>query len=264
MFLVDKEIKKYGSSIITNAFDEKNIKSMSYDIHIDKIVNSENDNFSLLPMQSVIVKTVEEITVPNDMTISVGQKNSVIRLGLYVDAPRYFPGHKTFMFIRVMNLSDKTIQLNNGFNIAQLFFERLNEEPEISYSNQKGASFNNETEYLGYGEYKKHYDVLINDIDKVKDDIDGKANKIYANVLTLMGIFVAIFSLFTINGQYFNSNTLPIKGMIAINISMVFCVLVMLGLITCLINTKNEKKINYIIGTIIIAGVISIGYLLFP
>ena len=55
----------------------------------------------------------------------IGEKNSRMRQGLWVSGPHYFPGHKTYIYLRVQNLTADTIKIkkeiiNNGlfkFNI---------------------------------------------------------------------------------------------------------------------------------------------------
>ena len=68
---------------------------------------------------------------------------------------------KTYCFLRVFNMSDKDIKLEKGLKIAQIFFEFLQEVPEITYNKNKKASFNDENKYLGYGKYDSKYKNLI-------------------------------------------------------------------------------------------------------
>ena len=162
MILVDKNIKKYSEKklLIKEGYDVSHVNSISYDLTIGEFVGS----------------------TPNDITGRIGGKNSLIRLGLQVDGPQYQPGHTTFAFLRVLNLSDKIISLKVGDAIAQIYFEELKEVPEKTYDRQAEASFNNETTYRGYGKYDKRYKKRIQSIQEVKDDIEGMANKIYGNV----------------------------------------------------------------------------------
>ena len=263
--LVDTEIKKLISEQnVISGVHEESIGPISCDIHINGIISNDHciRSFELAPMEGCIVEAQEAIDVPDDMTFRVGQKNSLIRLGLYVDAPQYFPGHKTKMYLRVMNFSSKLITLNEGMAIAQLFFEKLDQAPTKTYEDQADASFNNETVYRGYANYKKQYDSISRTVEKAKEDIDGKANQIYANVLTLMGIIAAIFSLVTVNSQYFLNTAVSGKTMIAVNISLVFIVMVMLLTVTCLINKpKNNNYIPCVIGILLVTGILSIIFL---
>ena len=129
----------------------------------------------------------------------IGEKNSRMRQGLWVSGPHYFPGHKTYIYLRVQNLTADTIKIKKEDKIAQIFFEQLTEEPENAYSDQQNASFKEEDQYRGMGRYADEYEERIGKIHKASEDLDEKIDHIYANILTLMGIFVSVFSLITIN-----------------------------------------------------------------
>lgn len=67
------------------------------------------------------------------------------------------------------------------------------------------------------------------------------STRIYGNVLTLMGIVVAIFSLLSINYQAFTHADLDSRYIIAMNLSLTFCIAVMLGLILFLVNGWGKQ-----------------------
>ena len=87
--------------------------------------------------------------MPNNLVGKIIDKNSQIRRGLLVSAPVYQPGHKTRIFIRVTNLSDKDITLNRGEQIASIMFEELDGEPKNLYN----GAFVDEYEYKGLSSY---------------------------------------------------------------------------------------------------------------
>lgn len=154
--LVDKQIKERGESLIS-PFEENHVTSISYDLDFDGFINKEGnlskEKVCLRPGESVMIKTIQSLKMPTDLVGIIGERNSRIRQGLAVAGPHYFPGHTTAIYLRVTNLSPHDIELQHGEGIAQIFFEKLSEEPEVSYANQEGASFNNETDYLGCGKY---------------------------------------------------------------------------------------------------------------
>lgn len=254
MILVDKNIKKYSEKklLIKEGYDVSHVNSISYDLTIGEFVGSTTKDYDIMPGSTVMIKTKEELALPNDITGRIGGKNSLIRLGLQVDGPQYQPGHTTFAFLRVLNLSDKIISLKVGDAIAQIYFEELKEVPEKTYDRQAEASFNNETTYRGYGKYDKRYKKRIQSIQEVKDDIEGMANKIYGNVLVLMGIIVAIFSLISINSKSFSEEKLTPSYIVAMNLSMTFCIMVMLGAILVLINGWKKRCFCLIYGLIML------------
>lgn len=152
MVIVDREIKELvnNKSIIDN-FNEKNLSSISYDIVIDDfIVNGEKineDRWNLAPSDFIYVKARESLNMPFDLCCKVIEKNSLMRMGLKVDGPLYQPGHKTNIYVRVLNISKKEITLTVDMKIAQLVFLKLNEVPIMTYDKQADSRYNNEVDF---------------------------------------------------------------------------------------------------------------------
>lgn len=248
---VDKKIKENGKNII-KPFSEDKIGCISYDIAYDGYIDKNNNlikgSVLINPGESIIVKAIESIEVPNNVVITVGEKNSRIRQGLSISAPKYFPSHKTNIYLRISNISPMQIEIKEGETIAQLFIEDLNEEPETLYANNTSASFNDEINYLGYGKYEDAYNKQMRKIKIEVDKLENLENNLYANILTLMGIFVSIFSLIVVNVSNFAS--LEIKALLKINISMAFIIAILLGVILFFMNKKrfsDKGQRNYVI-----------------
>lgn len=165
MILVDKDIKKLVNKnfLIVNNYKSENLGAVSYDLTIDNIIleNEETKEYYIKPQQYVIIKTNEELKIPNNLVGKIEEKNSLLRLGLYVSGPVYQPGHKTYCFLRVYNMSNKEIKLKKDFKIAQIFFETLNDIPDETYDKKEDASFNDEEKYLQYGKYEKDYKKIL-------------------------------------------------------------------------------------------------------
>lgn len=164
MVLIDKEIKELvneGKLIVTN-YNPENLGGVSYDLTIDNIIAEDDitSEYILKPKEFVIVKTNEELYIPNNMIGKIEEKNSLLRLGLFVSGPVYQPGHRTYSFLRVYNMSNSEIKLQKDFKIAQIFFEELTDIPEETYDKKSNASFNNENKYLKYGKYEEQYNNL--------------------------------------------------------------------------------------------------------
>lgn len=83
-----------------------------------------------------------------------------MRVGLKVDGPQYIPGHKTYAFLRVQNISTSVFTLAKNFKIAQIMFEKLETIPELTYDKQESKGFADETKYVGLGEYNSEYSKL--------------------------------------------------------------------------------------------------------
>ena len=155
MVLVDRDIKTLVQNglLISGNYKPENLGCVSYDLTIDNIIAEDNitDEYIIKPKEFVIVKTNEELNIPVNIIGKIEEKNSLLRLGLFVSGPVYQPGHKTYSFLRVYNLSNTEITLKKDFKIAQIIFEELTEIPEETYDKKKNASFNNESKYIGYG-----------------------------------------------------------------------------------------------------------------
>ena len=248
--LVDKDIKNRFGEIFVTPFNPDKLGCISYDVSINKILNSPNpDHYSLQPGDSIMIETEEEFKVPVDLYISVGEKNSLMRTGIQVSGPRYFPGHHSRGYLRVTNLSPNEFELNKGMEIAQFFFDPLDSVPEQPYQNKKTDSFSDETQYKGFGTYDSVYKKSISQIEKATDGLKDLETKMYANMLTLMGIFVAIFSIVTVDFNAMQSG-FSIKNLVILNVSLGAVLLLFLTLIMLIINSpKNGKNStrNYLI-----------------
>ena len=256
MILVDKEIRRRQSEIFCNGcFKDECLNAVSYDLHIAGVVMKDelSDSYVLRPNEVVFIKTKEQIQMPRDLMGRIGEKNSRMRQGLWVSGPHYFPGHKTYIYLRVQNLTADTIKIKKEDKIAQIFFEQLTEEPENAYSDQQNASFKEEDQYRGMGRYADEYEERIGKIHKASEDLDEKIDHIYANILTLMGIFVSVFSLITINLSNLGKKFSNVKYMTVMNLSLSIVICLFLGLIMIFINHKNYNKKMFVLYACIMA-----------
>lgn len=78
MLLVDKNIKelvKNGLLIVTN-YKEENVTPISYDLTIDYIVKDDENKTEhiLKPKEFVMIKTNEELQIPNNILGRIGEK----------------------------------------------------------------------------------------------------------------------------------------------------------------------------------------------
>lgn len=248
MILADKDMKLRISrgELISQGYQKENLNGVSYDLTVSAVLDTqgtEHSEYELNPGECVFIKTREELNIPTDILGRIAEKNSRMRQGLKVDGPHYQPGHQTYAFLRVQNISANIIVLQTGMKIAQILFEQLTNEPDIPYSAQANASFQNENAYKGLGNYKEEYERQTKrKIEAAKESIEDLSQKIYANVLTIMGILVAVFALLTINYQAFTQAELDFKYVIAMNLSLTLCIVVMLGMILIFINKYKSRK----------------------
>ena len=262
--LVDKQIKERceaEAEALISPFDENHVKSISYDLDIEGYINKDGslskERVCLHPGESVMIKTIQSLKMPTDLVGIIGERNSKIRQGLEVVGPHYFPGHTTAIYLRVTNVSPLDIELQQGDGIAQIFFEKLSEEPEVSYADQEGASFNNETAYLGYGKYQAAYEKQMHNIANATNKLENLESTMYGNILTLMGIFVSVFSLIMVN--FSNIKNIEPSMLIKINVSLACIICLFMGLILFFLNTskKESKRMKLVFIVVMIAVLVT-------
>lgn len=255
MILVDKDIIERSKEIFISGYNEEFVKPISYDIHIKEIItdNGNVDEYNLEPQQAIMVKCVEEISVPTDLLIRVENKNSLIRQGITIVSPVYNPGHRTPIYIRVENISPNIFKISKNLSIAQLVFEQLSSKPNHPYDQQVNASFNDEWKYRGLSNYKDYYEQRTTKANRAKKELEDKESSIYTNILTMMGIFVSIFSLITVNFNQLNSKNLTGDSILIMNLSLGIIITLFIGLIMIFLRKREDNKImKYFIGLLVI------------
>lgn len=150
MVLVDRDIKKLViKDNLIGDFNKDRLGAISYDVIIDKFIldgiECDDRKYLLKSGSYIYIKTLESLNMLDNICCKVIEKNSLMRIGLKVDGPLYQPGHKTNIFLRVMNISDKDIVLNSEMEIAQLIFLELCGIPDRTYDKQIDSHYNNET-----------------------------------------------------------------------------------------------------------------------
>lgn len=236
--ILDYEIKEMAETLIGN-YQESNVQSIGYDLETESFNKKPLEaltKITLAPYESVFVTSKESITLPHDMAAKVYLRNSRIRQGLALDAPLYQPGHCTKVFFRITNMSNDTIRLQEGDQIAFITFERLRGNVQHSYE----GAFQDEADFRGMGNYAQKYAEDVVDVDKKVDSIKNIEKDIYGNVLSIMAIFVGIFSLININAVSALNNIAP-RAIMSLNLTTAGSVGFMVGLVNTVIPGGKEK-----------------------
>ena len=204
MLLNDEEIRSLiKSGALADAL-EKNVGPVSYDL-TTKEFYTESGSFSeyvLKPGHSVFVgsKEGEEVT-------------------------RYF---------RVTNVSGNEIRLDCGKGIAQMVFEKVDAPVTEAYE----GAFSEEFDFRGMGEYSDVYSEDVRKLEEKADEIAGIEKRMYGNVLALMAIFAAIFSLVNVNLSGIMAQT-PVTQTIVINLVTVGSFAILAALIMAVVKPKG-------------------------
>lgn len=197
MLLCDEEIRSLiKANVLSNASEEA-VGPVSYDLTTSSFFdeNGSHPSYELKPGQSVFVGSKETINLPADLAARVLLRNSRIRQGLSLEAPLYFPGHATVVYFRVTNVSGSIIRLDGSRGIAQITFERL----EKAVSSPYAGTFSDEFDYRGLADYSGAYEKDMRRLEEKADEVAGIEKRMYGNVLALMTVFAAIFSLVNVN-----------------------------------------------------------------
>ncbi|MDE7177075.1 MAG: hypothetical protein K2O59_04605 [Lachnospiraceae bacterium] len=141
-------------------------------------------------------------------------------------------------------------------NTGRVYYTVRGEKTAISDENEKTNLDNGETREKAVVDQaivnaKDYYEELTDnykDLTVKIEGIDKNVNGIYVNIISMMAIFVAIFALITVNANIVFTLTEEnaknvFDGIIAINIFVVICILVLLiGVRLFIINPLLKKK----------------------
>lgn len=235
--LYDKILKHDGQSIIS-PFSSEKVGSISYDLTVDKICNSpgsESERLSLAPGDSAFIMSLETISLPGDVLATISLRNHCLRQGLALDAPVYHPGHRTRVFFRVTNVSHQEILIKKGDGLAQIMFYKLPESVEHPYS----GAFADEFNYTGMGSYTSPFDA--SQIAEKVDSVKTIEKSIYGNVLSIMAVFVAAFTLININVSAF-MGSVDLRKLLLLDFVTVGCIAFLLSSINTMLPMGRHIK----------------------
>lgn len=264
MICVDKSIKQFilnegdGSCQDTRIFDgiETSITSVGYDLRTKQFCHGANlvsEEYVLDPGEGVFVAAEETVQFAQNMLGRVYLKNSRLRQGLSLDAPVYQPGHKSRIFFRVRNVSANRITLKKGESYAMLVFERLEEQPEKTYS----GTFADEDIFKGLAGYSAAYGSQIEEVGGKLDRMEKIEERVYTNVSVLLTIFIGIFTLLNVNVTL-AQQAASLKNFVMFNAGTLSAI----GFLSAMVNEimqKNDKhRIHWIWCLPVICAVIAV------
>lgn len=258
MFLIDKKISEMGSSLL-KPFDEESVTNIGYDLKTESFfldANRPRTEVDLAPGDTVFVRTVETITLPDDMAAQVQLKNSRIRQGLSLEAPIYQPGHHTKVFFRVTNITRQMMHLDIQKGIAYLVFIPLGESAAKPYN----GTFQNEKDFVGMGAYQSALADDMTDIEKKVDTVKNIEKNVYGNVLYIMGIFIGIFSLVNVNLSLAATNA-TMATLLTFNFATVGAIAFLIGLINAILPDGKNHGLIWIASGIAFAASIVVQFI---
>ena len=201
--------------------DEGSLGPVSYDLRTGRYF-TDADSYEqglttavLMPGDSTFVSSVETICLPSDLACRVLLKNSRIRQGLRLDAPLYFPGHRTRVFFRVTNVSSCEVTLGTDDGLAQIAFERVDRPVDTPYD----GAFSDEFSFKGMGEYGSRYGREVRKLEEKAAELEGLERRIYGNVMVITAIIAAAYALVNVNGAAHQGA--DVRGTLCVNLATV-------------------------------------------
>lgn len=251
MLLGDKDIQSLIRNGVLKNAKTSHVGPVSYDLETQSFYRDGESSKTVVlnPGDSVFVSSVEDVYLTEDIAARVLIKNSRLRQGLTLDAPLYFPGHETKLFFRVTNISSDLISLDTDKGIAQVIFEQV-DDVERPYD----GAFSGEFSFKGLADYTDIYKSEIEKIDQKKDELKSMEHRLYANILALMAIFAAIFTLVNINAGALGSGSV---GIVTVNLIVLGGFMSLAGVIGLLVGTdapRGKSIAVLVIGLILMAA----------
>lgn len=168
--------------------------------------------------------------------------------------------HVIGLFNRPVTTREIAAEMNITMAQTVLIFKRLVEKGNlVVYSSEQGK-----TKYYAPAASKSGLDAVLsqkyadiagalerqyNELKDRNDKLENRVEKLYANVITLMGIFVAIFALIVININAVEGyiEKMPdikkaFEALILLNTPLVIAIVVLVLLIKFIIISPNKKK----------------------
>ena len=236
---LNQELTAQNKPLISDAKSDQ-FFSIGYDLTTSGFYvgqEAEKSNISLAPNDSVFVKSKEVIDLPSDVMAYVSLRNSRIRQGLSLTAPIYQPGHKTNVYFRITNVSKQAIKLDCTKGIASILFVKLDLPVDKPYA----GGFQSEFDYRGLGDYTSTLSKDMVDIEKKVENVKDIEKNMYGNVLAIMGIFVAIFSLINVNVSLATAENVTMKMLLTMNFSTVTAIGFLIALIRTFFPNGKHK-----------------------
>lgn len=242
MYLHDDELVKVVEASLENKID-KNIGSISYDLTVDRIIlldgsDKQVTNHELEPGETVFIASKELLTVPDDCMCFVTLRNSCIRMGLDFESPIYQPGHKTYVYVRIRNISSDSITISAGDAVVSLLFYKLDSESKKRYT----GKFQNQFDYKNVNDYRSTKLPELRKAEQKLEETENVEKTIYSNVIAIMTIFIGIFSLMNLNINLMK-NDLDLKYLLVYNFITLTGISMLVTLISMMSKTRKSRSL---------------------
>lgn len=152
--LSDTDIREeldLGRLLVDPAVDERQIQPASLDLRMGdevmdfatgRLVDPDGDTFSIHPWRFYLAATLDDVTLPNDLTASIENRSTFARQGLipHLAAGRVDPGWSGVLTLEMLNVSHTPVEIGIGERVVQLVIEPTR-TPSAGYTGQfQGAT----------------------------------------------------------------------------------------------------------------------------
>lgn len=220
--------------------------NVAYDFLIDKILPLGPNNgepvankleYDLKPNETVFISSKETLRLPADFFATVIPRNSCIRQGLDIAAPVYQPGHESKFFIRVRNISDGIITLKQNSSVASVMLYKLDSKVEKPYN----GIYSNEFDYQGVGHFHPIPVPSTKRLEKKLESIRDLEKNIYGTVITIMTVFISIFSLINLNANFLGECTTA-RALISYDLVTIGSIFALVGLVVGILIPRSDAE----------------------
>jgi dCTP deaminase len=162
-----------GNKVILFRKDKVHCLDIAKQSDIDSIyqeIDISENGYVISPSEYILVQINEKIDLPDDISAHIRPKTRCTRLGLIVSGQHCNSSYAGTLRLGLFNATDYPIRIRQGYSIAQLVFEELNEvaSDKKLYRIKESAHYQNEN-----GEFRgaKFDDVFL---EKVMGEILNK------------------------------------------------------------------------------------------
>ena len=241
MFLSGTTLKDTIENCV-QGYQEDHLGQVSYDLRIQEILDphtqKSHTHFELRPGETVFIASQEIVTIPTHCVGMICLRNSVIRMGISYESPVYQPGHKTRVFTRIKNESSDIVHIAKGESMVSLMLSTL-ESDVPAYQGQYKDQF----EFSQVHQFNSTRLPEIIRIKKTEKNIKDIEKSIYSNVMTIMTVFIAVFSIINLNVSLLN-NKLPLKYVITYNLVIISGVSALITLVSLVLRSIEDKSVK--------------------
>lgn len=138
-----------GRSIVVFRKDEVRCIDIANQNDIDSIykeIDISENGYVISPNEYILVQINEKISLPDNISAHIRPKTRYTRLGLIVSGQHCNSSYVGMLRIGLFNATSYPIRIRQGYPVAQLVFEELNEvaSDEKLYRLKKSAHYQNE------------------------------------------------------------------------------------------------------------------------